>query len=67
MFGIPSFAESHQQRILRNMAERIGREELATQLGVPASLLDEWMAGQEMPLRKLIVLAKVITKAWRSS
>jgi hypothetical protein len=59
---------SHQQLLLRNMAERIGRDELATQLDVPASLLDEWMKhGKKMPIRKLVVLAHVVVKAWRNS
>jgi hypothetical protein len=50
------------------MAKRIGREELATQLGVPESVLDEWMnGGQQMPFRKLVALAQVVIKAWRKS
>jgi hypothetical protein len=34
---------------------------MATQLGVPASLLDEWINGDAtMPDRKLVVLADVV-------
>lgn len=61
------FFETHQQLVLRNMARRIGREELAAQLDVPASLLVEWMNGKEMPMHKLIALARVVVRTWRNS
>ncbi|HSA71511.1 MAG TPA: hypothetical protein VLF65_18140, partial [Burkholderiales bacterium] len=56
------FFETHQQLVLRNMASRIGREELAAQLDVPASLLVEWMNGKEMPMHKLLALAALLGK-----
>jgi hypothetical protein len=63
---VPYF-ETHQQLVLRNMARRIGPEELAAQLDVPASLLVEWMNGKEMPMHKLIALARVVVRSWRNS
>jgi hypothetical protein len=55
--------ETHQQLLLRNLVGRIGREELARQLGVPASSIDQWIHGDApMPNRKLVVLAQVVHK-----
>jgi hypothetical protein len=60
--------ETHQQLLLRKVVKRIGREELAAQLGVPPLLLDEWMSGYAtMPVRKLVVLAHVLDKVSRTS
>jgi hypothetical protein len=60
--------ETHQQLLLRKVVNRIGREELAAQLGVPTLLLDEWMNGHAtMPVRKLVVLADVVNKVSRTS
>jgi hypothetical protein len=60
-------AETHQQLLLRKVVKHIGREELAAQLSVPASLLDEWINGHaNMPVRKLVLLAQVQDKISRT-
>jgi hypothetical protein len=56
-------AETHQQLLLRKMVERVGREDLATQLSVPAYLLDGWINGHAtMPIHKLVLLVQVLDK-----
>ena len=59
----PPLAETHQQLLLRKLVKQIGREEVATHLGVPISLLDEWIEGHTtMPTRNLVVLAQVVDR-----
>jgi hypothetical protein len=60
-------AETHQQLLLRKVVKLIGREDLATHLGVPAYLLDGWIDGHAtMPIHKLVLLVQVLDKISRS-
>jgi hypothetical protein len=50
--------DSAKQQLLRKVAERIGRRELAVRLQVPESLLEAWISGHaSMPDRKFLALA----------
>ena len=50
--------DSAKQKLLRKVAERIGRRELAVRLQVPESLLEAWISGHaSMPDRKFLALA----------
>ncbi len=58
--------ESTKQRLLKEAAKLLGKEELATQLRVPQELLDAWMGGlATMPDRKLLQLADLLDKFGR--
>lgn len=60
-------AETTKQRLLRQAANLLGREELAVRLGVPVTLLDAWSQGlASMPDRKLVLLAEVLDQFGRS-
>ena len=46
------------QRVLRNAAKKLGGEkELAAYLGVSAHVLQEWLAGKDIPPTELILRA----------
>ena len=50
-----------KQRLLREAANTVGKEELARRLNVPVTLLDLWMRGlATMPDRKILPLADLI-------
>jgi hypothetical protein len=58
---VRAVAQKTRQRLPRQAAELMGREELAIRLKVPAPLLDAWMRGlAAMPDRKLILLADAL-------
>jgi DNA-binding transcriptional regulator YdaS (Cro superfamily) len=58
--------EKTKQDLLRRAAALVGKEELASRLAVPPSLLDAWMSGHaSMPDRKLLVLADLLDKVGR--
>jgi hypothetical protein len=49
--------ETTKQRLLRQTAERVGRERLAKSLNVPLELLEAWLSGHStMPDRKFLEL-----------
>ena len=53
--------ETTRQRLLRQAADHIGRDELAVRLKASASLVDAWMHGlATLPDRKLSLLADVL-------
>lgn len=59
-------AESTKQRLLKEAAKLLGKDELAAQLRVPQQLLDAWMRGlSTMPDRKLLQLADLLDKFGR--
>jgi len=59
-------AETTKQRLLREAAKVVGKEELAAQLRVPQELLDAWMRGlATMPDRKLLALADLLDRFGR--
>lgn len=59
-------AESTKQRLLKEAAKLLGKDELAAQLRVPQQLLDAWMRGlATMPDRKLLQLADLLDKFGR--
>ena len=52
-----------RQTLLRKAADLIGRDELASGLKVPVSVLEAWMNGTGiMPARKLSALADLLDK-----
>ena len=60
-YVVRAVAQKARQRLLRQAAELMGREELAIRLKVPALLLDAWMRGlAAMPDRKLVLLADAL-------
>ena len=53
--------ETTKQRLLRQTAERVGREALAKGLNVPLELLDAWLSGHAtMPDRKFLQLGDLL-------
>lgn len=59
-------AESTKQRLLKEAARLLGKDELAAQLRVPQQLLDAWMSGlATMPDRKLLQLADLLDRFGR--
>jgi DNA-binding transcriptional regulator YiaG len=55
--------ETTKQRLLKQAAQALGKEELAARLKVPVSTLEAWIGGHAMmPDRKLITLADVMDK-----
>jgi hypothetical protein len=59
-------ADSTKQRLLKEAARVVGKEELAAQLRVPPELLDAWMRGlATMPDRKLLALADLLDRFGR--
>ena len=53
--------ETTRQRLLRQAADHIGRDELAVRLKASASLVDAWMHGlATLPDRKFSLLANVL-------
>lgn len=59
-------AESTKQRLLKEAAKLLGKDELAAQLRVPQQLLDAWIRGlATMPDRKLLQLADLLDKFGR--
>jgi hypothetical protein len=60
-YVVRAVAQKARQRLLRQAAELMGREELAIRLKVPAPLLDARMRGfAAMPDRKLVLLADAL-------
>lgn len=60
-YVVRAVAQQARQRLLRQAAELMGREELAIRLKVPAPLLDAWMRGlAAMSDRKLVLLADAL-------
>jgi hypothetical protein len=54
-------AEVMTQYLLKEAAELIGREELATRMKVPLSMLDAWREGHAaMPVGRLVLLAAIL-------
>jgi DNA-binding response OmpR family regulator len=50
-------------KLARRAAALLGREELATQLKVPGSQLEDWIEGRaRMPERKLALLAEILAR-----
>jgi transcriptional regulator with XRE-family HTH domain len=50
-----------KQRLLREAANMVGKEELARRMNVPVTLLDAWMRGlATMPDRKILPLADLM-------
>jgi hypothetical protein len=55
--------DKKKQRLLREAAQLVGREELAVRLKIAATELDAWMQGSiSMPDRKLLALAGILDK-----
>jgi hypothetical protein len=53
--------ETTRQRLLRQAADHIGRDELAVRLKASAALVDAWMHGlATLPDRKFSLLADVL-------
>ena len=49
--------------LLTRATELVGRDDLAAQLNVPASLLEQWIGGKaRVPDRKLVALAELLVK-----
>lgn len=47
--------------LLRYLAERLGREQLAARLKVTVGLLELWLSGEiSVPARKLLLLADLV-------
>lgn len=58
--------ESTKQRLLKEAAKLLGKEELAAELRVPQELLEAWMRGlATMPDRKLLALADLLDRFGR--
>jgi len=57
-------AETTKQRLLREAAELLGRQELAKRFNVSESLLDAWIRGDaSMPHGGLFTLADIL-ESW---
>ena len=53
--------ETTKQQLLRRAGTLLGRDSLATDMGVSPDLLDAWIKGDAtMPDRQLIRLAKIL-------
>ena len=53
--------EQRKQELLRNVADIVGRRELAARLRVTEALLDQWIDGQcAVPHRTLVALVDIL-------
>ena len=56
-----ALVQKTKQKLLKQAAELMGKDELALRLKVAPHLLEAWMSGQAtMPDGKLVVLANVL-------
>jgi hypothetical protein len=63
-YSARSVAETTKQRLLREAAELLGRQELAKRFNVSESLLDAWIRGDaSMPHGGLFTLADIL-ESW---
>lgn len=54
-----------RQRVLQYACDRLGRATLAARLEVSEALVESWLAGTAMPIRKQLELANLIDRLER--